>query len=543
MGKTAILSLRIIGDAVSGQKAAQDTSRAFDKMTTDVEKSTTAMQGSSSRGFAGIGEGAQIAESKLGGVYTWLSRIVATLTILGGLSLGAALGSGLQRYVSIENAQTSLSVILQDGGKAKVLLDQIKEVVNGTPFNFDQFATAGKNLVAMNVPAEKVPGYLRAIGEAAAASGKGSEGVSRISDAFGKMAAQGTVSLDQVWSVSDAGVNALAILGNRFGKTTDDMKKMISTGTVPAREAMDALASGIMNGSDGIAGKTISLSGTMAGLRDTMEGAWGGMNASIARFGEAIITAAAPALKDLMNGVTTFVNELTTQAGPALKMVVDFFTQWGPVIGPALAFIITFTGVFLTWVKVVAAIQAVQAAMAALNLVMAANPIGLVVSAIAAMVAGLLWAYTNVEEFRNVVDGMGRFVMDVFANIGKAIDGMIGWIRDAIGWFNQLGSSSSSAQASPAAANASADTQAMGRSMPTQGMMAFAAVPASAPSLPRFNAPARSLQPVQNVTNVTNNFTVEAAYDRAGTAQTIQDLLNGGKRANGVSVATGGGRW
>lgn len=546
MGKTAIVSLHILGDALSGQKAARDTAAAVGKMASDVEKSSAAAGEAGQRGFAGIAQGAQVAEAKLGGVYTWATRLIATLTVLGGLSLGAALGTGMQRFVAVENAQASLSVILQDGAKARVLLDQIKEVVNGTPFNFDQFATAGKNLAAMGVDAAKIPATLRAIGEAAAASGKGAEGVQMVSDAFGKMAAQGQVSLDQVWSISGAGVNALAILGNHFGKTTEDMKKMISSGAVPAQEAIDALTAGIMNGSDGIAGKTVALSGTMAGLRDTMEGAWGGMQASLARFGEAIITAAAPAIKDLLQGTTDFVNVLTAAAGPALQQVGQFFADWGPLLGPITTAVITFTAVFLTWVKVVAAIQAVQSAMAALNAVMLANPIALVVASIAALVAGLVWAYTNVQEFRDAVDAMGRWVMGVFDTIGRAIRGMIGWLKDAIGWLGQLSGASNNASAAAAreAAPAAAGTRVKRMADPT-AYLAYSAEPAFnlAPTpgrsfLPRISGgrPSSGGQ----VTTITNNFTVEAAYDRAGVAETIRALLDDRERTYGRPTTAGG---
>ena len=108
-------------------------------------------------------------------------------TIFGGL----ALKTGLDRLTTIQNATASLTTILGDAGAAADLMGKIKETVNGTPFNLDQFADVGKNLVAMNVPAAKVPGYLTAIGEAAAVSGKGAEGVNAVADAFGKMAAQG----------------------------------------------------------------------------------------------------------------------------------------------------------------------------------------------------------------------------------------------------------------------------------------------------------------------------------------------------------------
>ncbi|WP_378736067.1 tape measure protein [Nocardia brasiliensis] len=246
---------------------------------------------------------------------------------------GTALKSGLDRLTTIQNATTSLTTIMGSATEAGRLMDEIKKTVNGTPFNLDQFADVGKNLVAMNVPAAKVPGYLTAIGEAAAASGKGAEGVEQVSAAFGKMAATGKVSLDQVWSVAEAGVPALAILANGFGVTTAEMQKMISKGAVPADKAMDILAKGIMEGSDGAAGATKAYAGTMAGLRQTLSGASGGFQAAMARFGAGILAPWLPVATTTLTGLAGGLDKLTPKIQAfsqrlADSQAVETFTGW-----------------------------------------------------------------------------------------------------------------------------------------------------------------------------------------------------------------------
>lgn len=54
--------------------------------------------------------------------------------------------------------------------------------------------------------------------------------------------------------------------------------------------------------------------------------------------------------------------------------------------------------------------KAVAAAQWLVNAAMSANPIGIVVVALAALAAGLVWAYQNSEEFRAVVDGAFKAV-------------------------------------------------------------------------------------------------------------------------------------
>ena len=73
----------------------------------------------------------------------------------------------------------------------------------------------------------------------------------------------------------------------------------------------------------------------------------------------------------------------------------------------------------------VAAIKGAQIAMAAFNLVMAANPIVLVVAAIAAAVAGFILLYQKVQWFRDAVDA----VIDVFQALWDIILVGFDWIR------------------------------------------------------------------------------------------------------------------
>lgn len=88
------------------------------------------------------------------------------------------------------------------------------------------------------------------------------------------------------------------------------------------------------------------------------------------------------------------------------------------------------------------ATQAQAAAQWALNAAMNANPVFLVVAAIAALVAIVVLAYKNSETFRNIVDAIGRTLRDVF--IG-AVDGareVLGRLADIIGavvgWFAEM---------------------------------------------------------------------------------------------------------
>jgi phage-related protein len=81
---------------------------------------------------------------------------------------------------------------------------------------------------------------------------------------------------------------------------------------------------------------------------------------------------------------------------------------------------------------------------------MSANPIGLVVAGIAALVAGVIWAYHNIGWFKDGVDAAFKWIGEAAQNVGKwfteAFQNVIKWWNDtllpAIGavgkWFTDL---------------------------------------------------------------------------------------------------------
>jgi len=82
--------------------------------------------------------------------------------------------------------------------------------------------------------------------------------------------------------------------------------------------------------------------------------------------------------------------------------------------------------------EVVAGVLLFKVGMFALNAVMAANPIGLLVAGIAAVVVGLGYAYTEFEGFRNFVDDTGKFLLRVFEGIGIVINNIFSFISGKI---------------------------------------------------------------------------------------------------------------
>lgn len=303
----------------STKNLARDLRREVDQPLQSAGSS--AGQGFASRFSGAIGRGISGSVRALSD--TLIGGVSAAATVAGGI-FATSLVSGWSRFTTIEDSTRALTIVLGDATKAAELLDQVLGVVRGTPFNLDQFAQAAQRMVGMGIEAEKIPDYLTAIGEAAATQGRrANEFADRLATVFGQIAASGQVNLSDVWRISDTGVPALQILANEFGVTTTRMKKMIEEGAVPAGRALDALAKGIVEGSDGVAGATVAFGGTMAGLRETLTGAVGGFAAARARLGAAVIAPLGPALTRGFGAISRLLDQFGPQIGTAVANLVE----------------------------------------------------------------------------------------------------------------------------------------------------------------------------------------------------------------------------
>jgi hypothetical protein len=116
----------------------------------------------------------------------------------------------------------------------------------------------------------------------------------------------------------------------------------------------------------------------------------------------------------VMSGVGGVVANIADGLATALIPVIDLLTaalEWlTPIIVPLVTVFLGIRGAILAW----------SIAQGVLNVVMAANPITVVVVAIAALVGAVVWAYQNVDWFRETVDTTWQSVKVIFQAIGDA---------------------------------------------------------------------------------------------------------------------------
>lgn len=105
-----------------------------------------------------------------------------------------------------------------------------------------------------------------------------------------------------------------------------------------------------------------------------------------------------------------------------------------PLIGAVAGGYAAYKTIQGTIAAITAAQKAWTAAQAAFNVVMAANPIGIVVVGLAALTAGIVTAWKTSERFRNTVKGAWQAIRNATSGLVNAVVGGLGWIVDKMLW-------------------------------------------------------------------------------------------------------------
>lgn len=250
-----------------------------------------------------------------------------------------------------------------------------------------------------------------------------------LSTEFGGAAAAASDSSTKLKTIFD---NLGENIGTLLLPTLDRVAVALTDRVIPA---VQGWIDGLSNGT----GPLSAIETAARGVGDYLQNVFGD---AVLRLKDRFIEAG-PGLKDLMSALTEFgVNILPTltraikYAAEVVGILVLGLGQVGTFLNDHVVVfgtLATIIGTYATGVAIAAAASAIWTAVTgglvtafwALNAAMAANPIGIVVLAIAALTAGFVYAWKNSETFRTVVAGVFNFLVTFIADSVKA-------------WFNLI---------------------------------------------------------------------------------------------------------
>ena len=131
-----------------------------------------------------------------------------------------------------------------------------------------------------------------------------------------------------------------------------------------------------------------------------------------------------PAVRSIVSGLQGMVDVLNAMPD-GVKRVIMIVALLAAALGPVLIIIgktLSAIGTIMTWVpKLAGAISTVKGAFAALSATMMANPIAIVIAAIAALVAAFIYLWNTNEEFRQFWIRLWNEIKEVAVQVWTAV--------------------------------------------------------------------------------------------------------------------------
>ncbi len=225
-------------------------------------------------------------------------------------SIKNVITSSFQLAASLEQATLAFTTMLGSGEAAREMLDGLRDFANTTPFEFNELQEATKKMLAYGFEAKAVIPTLRAVGDATAALGGGSEMIGRITVALGQMKAKAKISGEELRQLAESGVPALRYLSEGMGVSTAALQKMLEKGLIPAGKGIDLL----------LAGMSKDFGGMMAKQAETATGKISTLTDSVKLLGTTMGRLILESAKTVVTTSTTFVDAINRKLGAYVNL-------------------------------------------------------------------------------------------------------------------------------------------------------------------------------------------------------------------------------
>ena len=372
-------------------------SRSFQTLQTEIRKTESRI-----REATGAAQG-------FGQVFGQLAAAAGSLALFKTIA-----GNVLEAGIEMEQTRISFQTFMRDVDAGNAVLAQLNEFSNVTPFQNDEVIQAGRVLLAFGTEADNLTHTLEILGNASSATGKD---FSDLASIFGKAMAKGTVQAEELNQFAEAGIPILDELGKVMGVSAAEVRRLASAGQITGVQLTEAFEN--MSAAGGVfEGLMERQSKTLGGLISTLQGKFG---AALARVGEMFAKILAPAVEwmiKLWDSLGETGQDIVLTVGIVIGTLGSLAVAVIALKGPLLMLGVLLKGLFLT------------------------NPIGIIITAIALAIAGLVaaivWMNKNWELTKQIFAPLIREFERMRRAFNEIIDAISQRMAPAIEWLKEL---------------------------------------------------------------------------------------------------------
>lgn len=374
----------------------------------------------------------KLDKTSVSGITSGMSGLAKIAGALGiGAMVGQALGKSVSSGMEREIQNVSFEVLLGSADKAKGMIDEITNY-GAKAYGASALTGAVQMMAGYDIASDKIMSHLRVIGDVAMGD---ANKLNSLTLAFSQMSSTGKLTGQDLMQMINAGFNPLTQMAKTTGKSItqlkDDMAKGLITSDMVTQSFYDAAGAG----------------GTYHNMIDRMASTTGGQWSQLQNtVNEKLIQLYDKILQPIIFPALQVFNKLLSDPIETVKGLVGIFTTKFPIISGV---IIAVTAA-ITAYKVVTGIATLvtgawTAAQWLLNVALTANPVGLIIAGVVALIAVIAFLILKIDGWGNAwthtVNGakliFKAFVESVKLYFNTMLNGvMIGLNKIKEGWYS-----------------------------------------------------------------------------------------------------------
>jgi tape measure domain-containing protein len=277
------------------------------------------------------------------------------------------LDSAISRMDTMTNFNRTMTAVTGSADLASASLSELKTITKGTAYGLDTAASAVQNFTTRGMSIGNATSEVGKWADAVSFYGDGTnETLETVQDALGKMMSKGTVEMEQLNRLTDAGINAVGIYAQATGQSTSSVQDDLSSGKISAMDFITTTSTAFEEGTNGvlsIAGAAKEAGGTWATSISNMKAAvTRGLISVIDSINEGLtnagfgtildgITNFGDTMETVLGKIGDFANRTITMLSPLLNLIKNvgsFVIDNWSIIEPILGGIVTALGLYYT---------------------------------------------------------------------------------------------------------------------------------------------------------------------------------------------------
>lgn len=365
--------------------------------------------------------------------------------------MNANMGDAIKRADTLNNFPKVMSNLGIGADDAQKSIDKLSDKLQGLPTSLDSAAGSVQRLTSKNGDIAKSTDLFLAMNNAVLAGGASADIQATAIEQMSQAYAKGKPDMMEWRSMMTAMPAQLKQVATAMGYVdADALGEALRDGSVSMDQFMTTISKLNTEGVNGF-----------KSFEEQARNSTGGISTSITNMKTAFVRGITSIINSLDKSLESFggisgvlskvgkvgekafkaIGNAITKIMPTVIKIATWIKNHEKLVKGLLVVIITFIATFKTIQTIVAIINAVKTAFTLLNAVMAANPIGLIVAAIAALIAAFVYLWNHCESFKNfwtgLWDGIKTTVSNFVEGFKNFINGAINFVKN--NWKYMIG--------------------------------------------------------------------------------------------------------